>query len=179
VFCQRTITAFDGHPALVSDPSQRLPHHRPAHAPIPDIDELAFPVRVRWVQGEIFHVHFGEEIAQDKDPFLRRGILHVVADVEVGLHPAALEGGDELSKQRRFDPEIVPDVLEGDDHPALFGKRDQFPNRFPGGVNGMVVRLDIVAIRRVVADRDPVHVPAFRVKLDDKLPSRTASAPNA
>ena len=50
--------------------------------------------------------------SEDADPAFRRAQAAVIADVEVGLDPWALEGRNKVLKDRGRNPKIVPDVLE-------------------------------------------------------------------
>jgi len=59
VLCDRQVPALDRHPAAVADLLQRRAHHRPAHATVPDVHELA-RAGIGLAELEVLHVTLGD-----------------------------------------------------------------------------------------------------------------------
>ena len=72
-----------------------------------------------------------DQVAQGKNPILRRRVFDVIPNVKVGLDPRALEGSDEVFEKGRLHPQIVPDILEGDDDAGFLRQWNQTFDPFP------------------------------------------------
>ena len=124
---QRQPAIFDARPSVIIYIVERAAHSRPVNAAIARMDELA-TVAIR-VELEIFDVQFRDEAVERFDPILRWRLLHMIANIEVGLYPGAVKRRDKLPEKSRFHPKIVPHVFQGDDDLQLLGKRNELLNR--------------------------------------------------
>ena len=118
---------------------ERLAKHGPADAALADVHRLAAPIGVSRIEQVVFHVNFCEETVERENPLLRWREPHVIPDVEVSLDPRALERFDEVAKDLRLNPQVVPDVLERDDDLGFLGQRNQPLDRFSGSVRSVIV----------------------------------------
>ena len=77
------------------------------------------------IEVEVLEVHLGDAGPERADPVLRVAVEHDVADVEVRLQPWRVELVDVAGELQRAQEELVPDLLDGDDHLQLARQRQQ------------------------------------------------------
>ena len=90
-------------------------------------------------------------VAQGVDPLCGRRVALVVAEVEVGLHGGDLERADERRGEVGLHPQVVPHVLEADDHAQLSRERHELPHGVLRVLRRVVLRLHVfgvVGVRR-------------------------------
>ena len=111
---------------------------------------------------KVLEVHLRDAGAERANPVLRVSIEDDVADVEVRLQPWGIELVDVAGEFERTQQELVPDLLDGDDHSQL-ARDGQYPlsNDLLGPRPGVSVRRSLIDDSRY--EQHSVGAPPRRV----------------